>query len=272
MLETLWVIKRHTIMKFLLTFVLSLPAFLIIAQPNADAPVKHKGISLHIGHSQLKDENLHPKVFRGLTVESFYFHSNFGNHISEYSAGFRLSAMHTALEEFPSAASISIIGSYRYLFRVVHNEKWNYFLGPVAELQYGTNAYFNWDESHLYFANYLSGGLGNRLRYAMGNKSLDFSLEIPVISGISRPELNRQYKIDDMRFGGILKNLSSNPEVAFMNKNFFVRTGLKINYLSKGGKPRSIGYHFRYHFMQADNGNPYQNIEHFISYKFSFKS
>ena len=210
-------------MRLLSTFILSLPALWVLAQQNADIPVKHKSISINIGHSQFKDENLHPKVFRGLTIEPTYTHSIFSKNISEFSAGLKLSAMNTAYEDFPSAANIAIIGNYRYLFSIIRNEKLNYYLGPVAGLQYGTNAYFNWDESHLYFANFLSAGIGNRIRYTMSDtKALDFNLALPVISCIFRPELNRRYKIDDMTFGGVLKNLSSNPQGAFINRNFYV--------------------------------------------------
>ena len=72
-------------------------------------------------------------------------------------------------------------------------------------------------------ANYLSGGVGNRISYKTGDKTFNFNLDIPIISCISRPENNRQFKIDDMTFVGIVKNLSSNPEVVLPDKNFYVK-------------------------------------------------
>lgn len=153
-----------------------------------------------------------PKVFHGLTIGASFLHRKITGNISEYSLGLEFSAMNTAYEEFASSVNILILGNYRYLFPLFHNENLKYFFGLVADMQYGASAYFNWDESHLYFANYLSGGIGNRINYRMRKKLFDLYLDIPIISCIFRPEYNRQYKIDDMTFGGVLSNLSSNPE------------------------------------------------------------
>lgn len=257
-------------MKVILTIILVSLVQLSFAQPYTGVPEKQNSISVNPGYIQFKDENLHPKVFRGLTIGSLYQHSAIRRNISEYSAGLNISLTNTKYESFPSSANILILGSYRYLFAFVRSENLSYYLGPAADLQYGTSAYFNWDDSHLYFANYLSGGIGNRIRFRMGNKSFDFNLNIPFISLICRPDPNRQYKIDNVTFGGILKNLSSNPELALLNKNFYVRTGLEMNFLVKGRKTRSAGYYLKYHFMKASDGNPYQNIEHSVSYRFIF--
>lgn len=257
-------------MKAILTLALTFLVYLSFAQQIPEVPLRQNNISITLGYNQFKDKNLHPKVFRGIGIGFSYRHTKIDKNISEYSAGLKISVMNTAYEDFPSAASVLILGNYKYLFPVICIENMIYYLGPVADLQYGTNAYINWDDSHLYFANYLSGGIGNRIRYIMGDKSFDFNLDIPVISCICRPESNRQYKIDDVTFGGLLKKLASNPESALPNKNFYVKTGLEMKFLSKGRKTRSVGYNFKYHYMKATNGNPYQNIEHSISYTFTF--
>jgi hypothetical protein len=257
-------------MKAALALLLILLVHLSFAQQNTNLPLKQNGFSITLGHSQFKDENIHPKAFHGLTIGASFQHSRITGNISEYSLGLELSAMNTEYEEFPSSVNILILGNYRYLFPLFQNENLKYFFGLVADMQYGTSAYFNWDESHLYFANYLSGGIGNRINYRMGEKLFGLYLDIPVISCIFRPEYNRQYKIDDMTFGGILSNLWSNPEAALPNKNFYVKTGLEMQTPSKGEKIHSIGYNFKYHYMKATNGNRYQNIENVITYKFIF--
>lgn len=257
-------------MKVILCIILASLFQLSFAQQYTDVPVKQNSISINPGYIEFKDENLHPKIFRGLTIGSYYLHSKISKNISEYSAGLNFSLTNTVYESFPSSANILILGSYRYLFAIVRGDNLSYYLGPDADLQYGTSAYFNWDDSHLYFANYLSAGIGNRIRFKMGDRSFDFNMDIPFISFICRPDSIRQYKIDDVTFGGIFKNLSSNSEFALLNKNFYVKAGLDMNFLIKGKKTRSVGYHFKYHIMQASNANPYQNIEHTISYKFIF--
>ena len=256
--------------KFILTLIITLQVYPGYAQQNIKMPVKQNGIAITMGYNQFKDENIHPKVFHGLLIGSSFQHSKISKGISEYSAGLKVSFMNTVYEGFPSSANILIHGHYKYLFTIVQDENLVCHLGPVADLQYGTSAYFNWDESHLYFANYLSGGIGNRITYRTGHKTFDLNLYFPVVSIISRPELNRQYKIDNMSFGGILSNLSSNLESALPNKNFYVKTSIDMKFLSARNKSRSVGYHVNYHYMRASNGNPYHNIEHAVSYKFMF--
>ena len=257
-------------MKIFLTFTFALLVYSGFAQQDSDTKVLKNSISITLGSNQFKEENLHLKAFRGMTIGTSYRHTKINKNISEYTAGLKISLLKTTFENFPSSVSILILGDYKYLFNIIKNERLSYYLGPVVDLQYGASAYFNWDESHLYFANYLGGGIGSRITYSLGDKSLDFNLDIPFISCIFRPENNRQYKIDDMTFGGIFKNLSSNPEGALPYKNFFVKAGLDMKYKSKRSKTRSVGYNFKYHYMHASDGNPFQNIEHSVSYKFIF--
>lgn len=223
------------------------------------------------GYDQYKDLNLHPKVFRGLGIGVLFQQSKTGINIREWDAGIRFSALNTAFEEFPSAVAINLSGRYTYLFRVAVDDKIQYYAGPAGDLRYGTSAYFNWDESHFYFSNYLSGGVAGRISYTSGSKTVDFNLDLPLVSIISRPALNRQYKIDNMKPGGIITNLASNPEFALPNHNFFIRSGIELRYLSKHSKRRAVGCHFKYHYMQASGGEAGQNAEYSISYKFFFK-
>lgn len=236
-------------------------------QPNSER-ARRKSISVNAGHTQFKEENLHPKVFRGLKIGALYSNSRTRINISEYAAGLEISFLNTAYEEFPSALSGLILGSYKYLFPFLKNEKLKFYIGPAACLQYGTNAYFNWDESHLYFANFISGGIGNRINYKREKYGLVFNFDIPLVSVISRPIPNRQYKIDDMTFTGVIKNLSNNPELAMPDKNFFMKSELELKFGTRKMRMKSVGYGFQYHFMKANKGNPYQNAKHTISYKF----
>lgn len=256
-------------MRSTFVFVLVLCSCYLSAQENT-GQVKSNGLSLSIGHTQLKDENVHPKVFGGLTFGVSYLHSAIGRNISEYTAGIKLSAMNTSYEDFPSAAGIKILAGYKYLFNIVQSSGFSYHLGPLADMQYGTYALFNWDESHLHFANYVSAGAGNRISYSMGNISLRLHLDFPLVSCIFRSRYNPQYKIDDMTAGGIVSNLASNPEVALPGKNFWLNSGVEMKYNSKRGKSRLLGYNSFYHHMQASTGKSYKNVENSISYKFIF--
>lgn len=261
-------IAKSNRMKPFFALVLFFSFSICIAQQTNRERAKQNSISVNAGHAQFKEENLHPKVFRGLNIGTLYSHSRTRINISEYAAGLEISFLNTAYEEFPSALSGLILGSYRYLLPVLTNERLTFYFGPAACLQYGTNAYFNWDESHLYFANFISGGIGNRINYRRDKYGLVFNFDIPLVSVISRPKPNRQYKIDDMTFTGVMKNLSGNPELALPDKNFYVKTGLELNFATTKMKMRSMGYNFQYHFAKANKGKPYQNAKHTISYKF----
>lgn len=257
-------------MKVRLTLMFTfLVSYCIAQQRNVDS-IKQNSIIINLGHNQFKDENLHPKVFRGLNMGFAYTHTKIKKNISEYSAGFNIALINTTYEKFPSAQSIMLQANYRYLLSVIVNDNMSVYVGPLTDFQYGTNAYFNWDESHLYYANYICEGIGNRINYQFGKYNLDFNLDFPVISVISRPILNRQYKIDDMTFIGIMKNLSSNPELAFPSNNFYVKTGIELHLKTKKMKNRSIGYNFQYHRMKANDGEPYQNVKQTIFFKYIF--
>lgn len=256
-------------MKISFTVLLNFIVIISFTQDIID-PAKQKSISLNIVLSQFKDENLHPGVFRGTTISASYIHSKIARNISEYSIGLNISALKTKYEEFPSALGLLIHGNYKYIFSVFSNEKLNYNVGPLFSFQYGTNAYFNWDESHLYYANFISGGISGRLNYKTDLFHLVFNLDVPLLSAISRPVPNRQFKIDDMTFSGIIKNLAGNPEFASLNKNFYMKAGLEMQLRTRKMKIRSIGYSLLYHYMEAQNGAPYRNVENSIIYKFIF--
>lgn len=73
-----------------------------------------------------------------------------------------------------------------------------------------------------------------------------------------------------MTFGGIVKNLASNPELAFPDNNIYVKTEIELYFNINNIKNRSIGYNFLYHRMKSNHGDPYQNVKHTISYKYIF--
>jgi hypothetical protein len=265
--------------RFSISLSLVLTCLCLSAQPkksgeapatDREAPLKQNSILVITGYDLFKDQNLHPKVFRGPGIGVLFEHSKTDINIQEWNAGLRFSALNTTFDEFPSAAAINLRGQYTYFFRVAVNGQMQYYIGPVGDIRYGTSAYFNWDESHLYYANHLAGGIGSRISYTSGSKTIDFNLDIPLLSVISRPALNRQYKIDNMKPGGILTNLASNPEFALPNHNFYIRSGIELNYISKHMKHRAVGCRFMYQYMKTSVGNAGQNAEYSISYQFFF--
>ena len=257
-------------MRTLILLFLICLAGLLSAQDNKEASARQNNITITTGYIQLKDKNLNPKIHSGVVLGVHYNHSEISKILSEFGAGFKVSLLSTVYESFPSSPGIQLLANYKYLFKIIDREKINLYFGPNSDLQFGTNAFFNWDESHLYWANYLSAGIGSRILYKAGKSQVGLSLDIPVFSEISRPVNNRQYKIDDMTLGGILKNLSGNLESAFPDKHFYLKAGVDVNIPTRGRRLYSFGYNFRYHYMKAIEGLPFKSIEHSLFYRFYF--
>lgn len=257
-------------MKPVLIFLLNITCILCLAQPIVQNSSNINSIQINLGHNQIKEANLHPKVFRGLNIGASYSHTKERKHISEITTGLELLLLNTIYEPFPSAAGIEISSAYKHLFTLLKNDEISFYIGSISDLKLGTNSYFNWDESHLYYANYISQGISNRISYFTNKNQFDFNIDLPVISIISRPTLNRQFKIDDMTFLGVIKNLTSNPQLAFPNQNFYIKTGVEFFFSQNRIKNRSIAYNFKYQRVCANEGKPYQTIKQTITYKFLF--
>jgi hypothetical protein len=85
--------------------------------------------------------------------------------------------------------------------------------------------YPNWDDSHGYWADYLSFGPNNILSVSLKHESeWVTSLNFALISFFSRPEEIRLYKMDDSSMDGILKALNSNIETGSISR------ALQINF------------------------------------------
>jgi hypothetical protein len=230
LLPLLMKLALYRVVALVLVSNLSLPGF---AQKTRDECIRQNTISFNLSHVQNKDENLHPNVFRGLSLGINYSNSTTKKNISEYLSGVEISFLNTRYEDFPSALNLTLRGNYKYLFPVAKGSALKYFAGPATALQYGTSLYFNWDESHFYYANYISAGVGNRIIWELSRYTLFYNLDIPIISIISRPVLIRQYKIDDMTFPALIGDLFSKPETALSDNNLCIDTGIDLRFLQK---------------------------------------
>jgi hypothetical protein len=118
---------------------------------------------------------------------------------------------------------------------------------------------------------FLGLGVLNTLKYQLNNKqqlTLDFS--IPVVSVISRPELDRMYKIDDISLGGIISSMHSNLEGAFWNKSFAIKSRLEYHFSISNHVTHAICYSFNYSRTRENEGLPFQNIQHLVGLKLCY--
>jgi hypothetical protein len=229
---------------------------------------KQNGFQLDLGLNQLKEENLHPKVHSGFCFGLRYNHlrTKVGQRLIQFEA--RFSRPKTKYESLSASMNIQLYGSYSFLFHKVEKNKITFHLGPDIGFQYNLSHYPNWDESHLYWSDYLGLGVYNKLKYQLNKKQeLVLDISAPIASIISRPELNRLYKIDDVTFGGIVKSMHSNLEGAFWNHSFAIKSRLEYHFAISKRVTHAICYSFNYSRMRANEGLLFQNSQHLIGLK-----
>jgi hypothetical protein len=176
-------------------------------------------VNIRAGLNQIKEMNLLPLVHRGILTElSFETERNKSN-LHQFQFIFTYSRVKTSLEEMSKSGNIRLGLNYSFNFLVFQKNNLRYYLGPQTSLSYSFMLFPNWDDSHGYWADYLSFGANNILSVSLGHESEWFTaVNFSLFSFFSRPEEIRPFKMDDSSFGGILKALNSNIEPGLMNK------------------------------------------------------
>lgn len=232
---------------------------------------KHNSFQLHVGLNQLKEENLHPKVHSGVIYGLYYSNTRTNIHQSIFQLGVQFSRTKTKHESLAASMNLQIDASYSYLFKMINRNKFIFRFGPLIELHYSLSHYPNWDESHLYWSDYLGFGIHTQSKYQLTKKQvLSLDISSPVVSVISRPQLNRMHKIDDISFGGIISSMHSNLEGAFWNHSLVIKSRVEYRFTISKRVSQAICYSFNYSRMKANKGLPFQDIQHLIGLKLYF--
>jgi hypothetical protein len=214
-----------------LIFFLGLLNSQIIGQAKAvsSMPSKSNSFNLQFGINQIREMDLLPLVHKG-TLGEFTFETEREKvNLSQFQISVMYSRVKTNLEELSKSGNIKLRLNYSYNFRIIQNDKIRYYLGPQTSLCYSFMLFPNWDDSHGYWADYLSFGPNNILSVSLKHEREWFtSLNFSIFSLFSRPDEVRPYKMDDSSFGGIIKALNSNIEPGFLNRAFEIN--LKTEY------------------------------------------
>lgn len=229
---------------------------------------KQNSYQLDLGLNQLKEENLHRKVHSGLIYGVRYSRLRTNFHQRQFQFGVHFSRPKTNYESLNASMNLQLSAGYSYLFYKVSRSKFTLLLGPELGLHYNLSHYPNWDESHLYWSNYLGLGVRSKLKFQLKEKQeLMLDVFMPVTSLISRPELDRMYKIDDISLGGITNSMHSNLQGAFWNRSFAIKSRLEFRLAINERMTQAICYSFDYSRMQANEGFSFQNIQHSLGLK-----
>ncbi len=210
----------------LLLFILILNGSQIKGQDPDSAFFLHKSNSFNIqfGMNQIKEMNLLPLVHKGFLTELSFETEKIKSSLRQFQFSLIYSRVKTGLEEISKSGNIKLALIYSYNFLIFQRNNLRYYSGPQTSLCYSFMLFPNFDDSHGYWADYLSFGLNNILSVSLRHQSEWFtSLNFTLFSLFSRPEEIRPFKMDDSSSGGILKALNSNIEPGLINKVFQLR-------------------------------------------------
>jgi len=259
-------------MKFRILILTILPLLLtgpggVAQEADSSSRVLHFG-SLQFGLNQIKEENLHPKVSTGTCMDLTYGFEIRKKNWQKFHLTLGYSRLKTELEELSKSLNVKINLSYSTGFKLTRGTKFNYYLGPEATLAYNFSFLPNWDDSHLYWADYLSIGVKNSFLVKLKNKNaLVTDLSIPLFSVFSRPELYRLYKIDDTDAGGIISNLNSNISAAHLTNVFFLHFQTEWRFPVFKTKTQAFTYSLDWVRVKHNDGNPYNQLTNQIGLK-----
>ncbi len=257
--------QRHIATILTLLFVAN-----VLAQNSADS-AKRNCLTLDFGLNQIKEENIHPKVHSGTITGLEYSHTLETKNISEWGLNFRYSRLKTTYEDLSASANIQIAAHYHCLFKAISRQRYTYAVGPEVKLNYNIGLYPNWDESHLYWANAFSVGVDNEFRYKISETGLlILNGYISVVSLLSRPDPNRQYKFDDLSFGGVMDSFHSNMVAGTVNKaiNCVFQAEYKFGVSTR--LSQGLFYRAEYSRMKGSPALPFQQNIHHVGLKLYF--
>lgn len=218
-------------------------------------------VGIQFGVNQIKDENLHSKVNTGTSTKLFYaFEKKEKNwHQFQFTIGY--SRLKTGLEDLSKTINLELDLDYSLNFPVLRKRNFNYYVGPDARITYNVSFYPNWDDSHLYWADYYAVGVSNILFLELKNENEWISsISFPLFSVFSRPDLYRLYKIDDTDVSGIVNNLNSNLTPATATNVFYIR--FRTEYRVPIFKDKQQGFTFStdYSFVTENSGNSFSQL------------
>lgn len=225
-------------------------------------------LSLDAGYNQIKERNLPPQVHTGFLAGLNYGFTYKLENISEVQFGIHGSGLKSNLETGIKSANARVQLNYKYLFLFFDNEVFSYHFGFDAGLNYSASTYPAGDESLLYWANYFALGINNRYTYNINSRNrLTFGFSLPFFIVTSRPEQDKEYKVDGMSFGGVLKNMHSNLQPTFFKRNAVISASLEYQFGNPDGRMPAIYYTFYCSKLQSKEGNPYQDMTHTLGFK-----
>ncbi len=215
------------------------------------------------GLNQIREENLLPLVHTGFDTGVSYEFRNIKGNYQDFQLSGTFCLLKTRAEDLSATGNIKLNAIYSYCFGLIGSDAVRYYLGPQAKMAYSVALYSNWDESHLYWADYYSAGLNNILSFRLKNeKNLVFNLSLPLLSFYSRPDAMRLFKADEFSPGAIIESMNSDLKPGFWNTAFFLHFGIEYQFPVFQSKRESIAYSIDFTRIKGNNSNPFKQLIH----------
>jgi hypothetical protein len=185
-------------------------------------------------------------------------------HVASLEAGF--TKPKAAFE--PAAYSIGLLLETRYHYQrqIITGQQGTFYAGGWVGAHYNLAFYPNWDESHMYWANFAGLGFSTHWQKQLTgtSKHVFADVSLPLLGGISRPPLHRDYKIEDTAPSAIIKTNHKDMQLAgpaqYFNPN--LKLGLQLNTTSR--LACALYYQANYIHATTTYSNPYKQIRHGI--------
>jgi hypothetical protein len=229
-------------------------------------------LKVSVGSHQVEEELLLPKVHRGYLLNFSYNRDRLSQErLSSFLFELGYSRVKIKYEPLPATVFVSFLFQYDYSFLLAGHDKFRYFLGPLGRLNYSFAMYPMWDDSHMYWGNYMSFGARNTFIYKISpRKNLLAKVEIPVVSIASRPPSDRLYKIDDTSFGGIMSNMHSDLNAGSVETVFFLSTDVDYQFGISQKTMESVGFSVQYLRIKNRNSESFQDLYYLFTFKIYF--
>jgi hypothetical protein len=236
----------------------------MIKGQDSDSSSNHNkiySVSIQSGLNQIKEMNLLPLVQKGFLTELSFETEKIKSSLRQFQFSLTYSRVKTGLEEMSKSGNIKFGLNYSYNFLVFQKNNLRYYLGPQTSLCYSFMLFPNWDDSHGYWADYISFGPNNIISVSLRHESEWFSsLNFSLFSLFSRPEEIRPFKMDDSSFGGIIKALNSNIEPGLMDKVFQINFKTEYRFPVFVTKREAITFNMNIVRISDSDGQPVLQI------------
>ncbi|WP_256003335.1 hypothetical protein [Pedobacter deserti] len=231
----------------------------VIVSTDGFAQQRKFSLDLEAAHFQNVEDNLVPLRNVGPAV-----HIGVAYSIERFESIdlFRLSSTLTLPKTAIENVRESYTGKLSLSYDRLYNIKEKFFLGFSINADYRDGFYKAIDQSHLYWTSFLGGGLSGDFKQRVGNSAnLTMHFNIPVFGLVSRPAIDRYYKVDDPSLGNLIKLNHSNYSFALANQ--YINPKLEVMYDFKVATGVAMGLFLRSQYLKTvpKNSGRYEEFQ-----------